>query len=181
MSFLKKIIGWTGVVGISTAIALPISAQFYPPYVLFQRYPDANYPYRNSKNNLIDTLAKDSQFKNLSAELSDAGLTETLKSGNYTIFAPTDEAFDALPDEIFDKFSQPENRLKVLQYHLVAGEVTKENVDRGKVETLAGEEIAIANKDGKVKINDANAKHPSTRASNGVIIEIDRVLLPPGF
>lgn len=127
-------------------------------------------------------MNQESNFVNLVAELEEAGLTETLKKGKFTtILAPTDAAFEALPDDVFAKFSEPENRIKVLQYHLISGEVTKEDVDKGEIKTVAGSSIAIANKNGVVTLNDANAKHPSTLASNGVIIEIDKVLLPPDF
>jgi hypothetical protein len=182
-NWTKKLSCWLGLTGISTLIALPVLAQFYPPYTLFQPLAYPGSPYRSCKSNIIDTLSKctDSQFDNLVAELKDAGLSKTVAQEKFTVLAPTDAAFNALPDEIFDKFSQPENRLKVLKYHLVSGEITKEDVDKGEVKTLEGNAIAISNEDGKIKLNDANAKHPSTVTNNGVIIEIDQVLLPPGF
>lgn len=181
----KKLAFFGGILGASTlislTISLPILAQLYPPYYLFQPYASSNYPYRNEEGDLVDTLSEASNFVNLAAELEEAGLAETLKQQSFTIFAPTDEAFEALPDDVFDKFIQPENRIKVLKYHLVAGEVSQEDVDTGAVTTLEGSEITISHDNGNVRLNEANAKHPSTRTSNGVIIEIDRVLFPPGF
>ena len=179
---IKKLIGVVGSAGIITLISLPLLAQLYPPYALFQPYANPNYPYRNEEGNVVDTLNQESNFVNLRAELEEAGLTETLKAEKFTtILAPTDAAFEALSDEIFTKFSQPDNRIKVLQYHLILGEVTKEDVDRGEIKTLEGNFIAISKNHGVVTVNDANAKHPSILASNGVIIEIDKVLLPPDF
>ena len=97
-----------------------------------------------------------------------------------TLLAFTDEAFDALPDDIYDKFT--ENRKKVLRYHLISRKVTQEDLDRGKIVTIdEGNEIKIFPPNGSVKLNNAKAKFPSMSAINGVIIEIDQVLLPPDF
>ena len=82
---------------------------------------------------------------------------------------------------MFDKFSQPENRLKVLRYHLVSGVVGEEDLAVGEIKTVAGSEISVSSENGVVMLNDAKAKHTSMTATNGVIIEIDRVLLPPDF
>ena len=186
-SRVKKLIGIMGWAGIITLISLPMLAQEYPPYTLFQPYADPNYPYRDQEGNLVDTLNEESNFVNLVAELEEAGLTETLKQRKFTtILAPTDTAFEALPDDVFAKFSEPENRIKVLQYHLISGKIPKEdldNLDKEEIEikTEAGNSVIIAYKNGVVTLNDANAKYPSIKASNGVIIEIDKVLLPPDF
>ena len=169
------------ITGISTLVGLPIVAQVYPPLSLFQPLTDRNYPYRNGNSNLVDTLEEEANFVNLAAELKEAGLTDTLSFGEYTVFAPTDVAFDNLPEDVFDKFSQPENRLKVLQYHLVSGVVSKNDLAQGKIDTVAGSKISVNSSNDVVMLNDAQAKHPSIAATNGVIIEIDRVLLPPDF
>lgn len=182
--WLKRSLYTIGVAGISTAIALPVLSQsqsYYPPMAFFQPLAYPNYPQRNENSDLAASLANNNNFKNLVAEIEAAGLTKELKQQQLTVLAPSDEAFNALSDDIFDKFSDPENRLKVLQYHLVPGEVTKEDIERGKVKTLAGETVTIAQDKGNLTLNDAQTTFPSTVATNGVIIEIDRVLLPPGF
>lgn len=180
-SLLKKTMVIVGLAGVNILISLPMLAQLYSPYALFQPHAYSHYPSRHEGGNLVDILNEESNFVNLVAELEEAGLAETLKEEKFTILAPTDAAFEALPDNVFAKFSESETRLKVLQYHLIAGEVTPEEVDRGKIKTLAGNSLSIVNQNSVVSINDANAKHPSTLASNGVIIEIDKVLLPPDF
>lgn len=179
--WLKNVAGSLGVAGIITLIGFPIVAQVYPPLYLFQPFASNNYPYRDGNSNLLKTIEQETNFANLASELKEAGLTETLSAKKYTIFAPTDDAFNALPDDVFDKFSQPENRLKVLQYHLVSGVVSEDDLAAGEIKTIGGSEISVSNENGVVMLNDAKAKHPSIAATNGVIIEIDRVLLPPDF
>ena len=168
--------------GISILIGLPVLSQSnYPPMVFFQPLAYPNYPQRNERGDLVASLANNTDLDNLLAEIEAAGLTEQLKQQQFTVLAPTDEAFNALPDEIFDKFSEPENHLKVLQYQLIPGEVTPEDLERGEITTLAGEAIAISQANNTLKLNDATAEFPSIVAKNGVVIKIDRVLLPPDF
>ncbi len=186
-NWIKKLTCLVAIAGVTTAIGFPVLAKpklFYPRYALFQPSAYSSVPYRNSEKNIAQTLIQDSKFSNLVDELKQAGLLDTLKQpGRFTIFAPTDQAFNALPKDVFKRYSQSENRIKVLKYHLVAGEVTEDKVNSGAVTTLEGEPIKIVIDDstGTVKLNDANGKYPSTVASNGVIIEVDKVLLPPDF
>ena len=180
-NWLRKSICLVSLTGISTLISLPVLSQLYPPMGLFQPTTIANYPYRSEDGNLVDSLNSNVNFENLAAEIEAAGLTETLQQKQFTLLAPNDDAFNALPDDVFDKFSQPENRIKVLQYHLIPGKVSQKDVEKGKITTVEGNDIAISNQDNKITLNDANAQHPSIVASNGIIIEIDRVLLPPRF
>jgi uncharacterized surface protein with fasciclin (FAS1) repeats len=183
-NWIKKLTCFVGIAGVTTLISFPVLAKFYPRYALFQPSAYSSVPYRNSEKDIAQTLIQDSKFANLVGELKQAGLLDTLKEGKgkYTIFAPTDKAFNALPKDVFKRYSQSENRMKVLQYHLVAGEVTKESVDSGAVTTIEGQPIKIVVEDaGTVKLNNAIGKYPSTVASNGVIIEVDEVLLPPKF
>jgi uncharacterized surface protein with fasciclin (FAS1) repeats len=173
--------GCLGLTGITLLISSPSLSQAYPPMALFQPTAYPNYPYRNEQGNLADSLQSNTNFENLVAELEVAGLTQTLQQREFTLLAPSDEAFDALPDEVFEKFSQPENRKKVLQYHLIPGQLSPENEQKGEVTTLTGDAIAISQSNNTIKFNDANPNLPPTSVSNGVIIEIDRVLLPPDF
>ena len=171
-----------GLTGMSTLTSLPILSQENYLINLFQPDTISQDKYRTVKNNLVATLEEEGNFENLVAEIEIAGLTEKLEEEQFTtLLAFRDEAFDALPDDIYDKFSQPENRKKVLQYHLIPGQVTQEDLDRGKIVTVEGNTIAVSSNNGNSKLNDANATFPSTPANNGVIIEIDQVLLPPDF
>ncbi|MBD2306283.1 fasciclin domain-containing protein [Chroococcidiopsis sp. FACHB-1243] len=178
-----KLAGLAGVAGVFALVAAPVAARFYPRYALFQPSAYSSYPYRSFKSSIADTLSKEAKFANLVDELKEAGLLDTLKqSGPFTIFAPTDDAFNALPKDIFRRYSQPENRKKVLQYHVVSGHVTPDRVDSGAIATVEGNAVKIAiAPDGTVKLNNAHGKHPSIVTQNGVIIEVDRVLLPPDF
>ncbi|NJM73787.1 MAG: fasciclin domain-containing protein [Scytonema sp. RU_4_4] len=185
-SWFQKLACVAGIAGASTLISVPVLARFYPPPALFQPSAHRSYPYRNSEKNVADTLAQNSRFANLYDELKQAGLLKDLKQpGYFTIFAPTNEAFNALPKDVFQRYSQPQNRLKVLKYHLVSREIKAKDakeLDGQSITTVEGDQIKIAvDPDGTVKLNNAIGKHPSIRAKNGVIIEVDKVLLPPGF
>lgn len=181
-NWIKKLTCFVGIAGVTTLISFPVLAKFYPRYALFQPSAYSSVPYRNSEKDIAQTLIQDSKFANLVGELKQAGLLDTLKQGNFTIFAPTDKAFNALPKDVFKRYNQSENRMKVLKYHLVAGQITKESVDSGAVTTVEGQPIKIVVDDaGIVKLNNAIGKNPSTVASNGVIVEVDKVLLPPDF
>ena len=181
-NLFRQCLAIAGTTGISLLIGLPVISQStYPPLVFFQPLAYPNYPQRNERGDLVASLADNSNLENLAAELEAAGLNERLQQEEFTILAPSDRAFNALSDRVFDKFSQPENHLKILQYHLIPGKVTQEDIDRGEITTLMGEKIAISQQDNTLKLNNATAEFPSTVANNGVIIEIDEVLLPPDF
>jgi uncharacterized surface protein with fasciclin (FAS1) repeats len=182
--WFTKLTSFAGIAGVSFLLSIPVLASYYPRYALFQPYAYSNYPYRDSKTTIADTLEKEPKYANLVEELKIAGLYEQLKQpGTFTLFAPTNNAFDALSSEIFDRLRQPENQMKVLKYHLVAGEIAAKDVDRGSIVTVEGKTVQInIDAQNTVKLNnDTNAMHPSTKASNGVIIEVDKVLLPPDF
>jgi uncharacterized surface protein with fasciclin (FAS1) repeats len=180
--WFEKLIYMISVTGISTIIGLPVLSQsYYPPLVFFQPLAYPNYPQRSEKGNLVNSLESNTNLENLLTEIEAAGLTKQLQQKQFTVLAPRDDAFNALPNEVFNKFSQPENRLKVLQYHLIPGKVTEEDLKQGKITTLTGDAIAVSSDHNTLKLNNAQATFPSTVATNGVIIEIDQVLLPPGF
>jgi uncharacterized surface protein with fasciclin (FAS1) repeats len=180
--WFKKLIYIISATGISIIIGLPVLSQsYYPPMVFFQPLAYPNYPQRSEKGNLVNSLENNTNLKNLVTEVKAAGLTKKLQQEQFTVLAPSDNAFNALPDEVFDKFSEPENRLKVLQYHLIPGKVTPDELNKGKITTLAGDAIAVKSANNTLKLNNAQATFPPTVAKNGVIIEIDQVLFPPGF
>ncbi|WP_315787976.1 fasciclin domain-containing protein [Fischerella sp. JS2] len=124
-------------------------------------------------------------FTTLSSALKTAGLADTLKGkGPYTVFAPTDEAFAALPKETLNKLLQPENRetlTKILKYHVVSGELTTDQLKRGELKTLEDRPINIQINPGtnQIAVNDASVTQPNIKASNGVIHAINEVLIPP--
>jgi uncharacterized surface protein with fasciclin (FAS1) repeats len=172
------------VVGVGFLLSIPVLASKRPRLALFQPYASANYPYRNSQTTIADTLENEPRYASLVEELKIAGLYEKLKQpGRFTLFAPSNDAFDALSSEDFARFKQPIHQMKVLKYHVVAGYIEREDVARGSIVTIEGKPIKISvDAHNIVKLNNnANAKYPFIKANNGVIIEVDRVLLPPDF
>jgi len=131
---------------------------------------------------IVAVASSNADFETLVAAVSAAGLVETLQGeGPFTVFAPTDDAFAALPAGLVDKLLLPENKdvlVKILTYHVVAGKVLAADVTAGDVPTVEGQTIAIS-VDGGVKVNDANVVATDVLASNGVIHVIDAVILPP--
>jgi len=132
---------------------------------------------------IVDTAVNNGQFKTLAAALTAAGLVDTLKGkGPFTVFAPTDAAFAALPKGTLDDLLKPENKAKltsILTYHVVPGKVmSKDLKDNMKAKTVQGGEVTI-DLDGGPKVNDAKVVTPDVSADNGVIHVIDKVILPP--
>jgi uncharacterized surface protein with fasciclin (FAS1) repeats len=131
---------------------------------------------------LVAVAAGAGDFSTLVAAVQAAGLVETLQGpGPFTIFAPTDAAFAALPAGLLDKLLLPENKellVKILTYHVVSGQVLAADVTAGDVATVEGQTITIA-VDGGVTVNGANVVTTDVLASNGVIHVIDAVILPP--
>ena len=121
-------------------------------------------------------------FSLLVAALSAAGLVETLQGeGPFTVFAPTDAAFAALPEGLLEKLLLPENiavLTAILTYHVVPGKVMSTDVTAGDVATVEGSTIAITTDMG-VMVNGATVVEVDLTASNGVIHVIDAVIVPP--
>ena len=133
--------------------------------------------------NLVDTAAAQGSFKTFGRALQAAGLTETLKSaGPFTVFAPTDAAFDKLPAGKLDNWLKPENKaelISVLKYHVTPGRVLAADVGKlSQTKTEQGETAKIRMTGDKVTINDANVTLTDIASSNGVIHPIDAVLVP---
>jgi uncharacterized surface protein with fasciclin (FAS1) repeats len=131
---------------------------------------------------IVDTAVAAGNFKTLAAALEAAGLVEALKGeGPFTVFAPTDEAFAALPEGTVEGLlKDPEALAEILKYHVVVGKVMAADAAKlTEAETLQGAPIAISVKDGKVMINDAEVVSADVEASNGVIHIINKVILPP--
>jgi transforming growth factor-beta-induced protein len=137
------------------------------------------------KKDIVDTAVADGRFTTLAAALQAAGLVETLKGeGPFTVFAPTDDAFAALPAGTVDSLLLPENKQKltdILLYHVVPGKVMAADVvNLTSAPTVLGKDIKVTVKDGKVYLNDTvQVIITDVETSNGVIHVIDAVLLPP--
>jgi len=134
-------------------------------------------------NTIVDVASTTEGFSTLVAALSAAELVETLSGeGPFTVFAPTDDAFAALPAGVLDALLLPENKatlVKILTYHVVSGMVMAADVTDGDVATIEGQSIKLATKDG-VTVNGAKVVQADVMADNGVIHVIDAVILPPG-
>ena len=132
---------------------------------------------------IVAVATEAGSFATLLAAAEAAGLVETLQSeGPFTVFAPTDEAFAALPAGLVDTLLLPENKdllAQVLTYHVVAGKVLSADVAAGEVASVQGEPITVTTDNGGVQVNGANVVAVDVEASNGVIHVIDAVILPP--
>jgi uncharacterized surface protein with fasciclin (FAS1) repeats len=132
---------------------------------------------------IVDTAVAAGSFGTLVAAVEAAGLVETLKGdGPFTVFAPTDEAFAALPDGTVESLLMPENKdqlVAILTYHVIPGKVMAADIagQSMAVETVNGAAAAIDATDG-VMIDGANVIQADVEASNGVIHVIDAVILP---
>jgi uncharacterized surface protein with fasciclin (FAS1) repeats len=132
---------------------------------------------------IVDTAVDAGSFNTLAAALTAAGLVETLKGeGPFTVFAPTDAAFAALPAGTVEDLLRPENKDKlvaVLTYHVVAGKVMSSDLTEGMTApTVQGSDITVT-LEGGPKVNGAVISAADIVASNGVIHVIDSVILPP--
>lgn len=140
-------------------------------------------PAHAADKDIVDTAVGAGTFTTLVAAVEAAGLVETLKGeGPFTVFAPTDEAFAALPAGTVDDLLKPENKEKltqILTYHVVPGKVMSTDLSNGmKAATVAGPEVTIMT-EGGVKVDAANVTSADIEATNGVIHVIDAVIMPP--
>lgn len=128
-------------------------------------------------------VAQEAEFNTLVTALQAAGLVETLQGeGPFTVFAPTDAAFAALPEGTVESLLQPENRdqlVGILTYHVVPGRVTAaEAATLDQATTVQGGVLDISTEGSAVFINGARVTTPNVEATNGIIHVIDEVLLP---
>jgi hypothetical protein len=135
-----------------------------------------------ASKNIVETAVAAGSFKTLVAAVQAAGLAETLSGGNFTVFAPTDEAFAKLPAGTLEMLLKPENKAKlaaILTYHVVPGKVMAADVVKLKnAGTVQGQRVDINAKGGKVTVDNANVVTTDIACTNGVIHVIDTVLLP---
>lgn len=132
---------------------------------------------------VADLVQQDESFSTLRQALDAADMTDILdEPGPYTVFAPTNDAFAAVPQETLDALLLPENQeqlRQVLSYHVVADNVPSDQIESGEVGTVEGSAVNIAAAEGSVMVNEAMVTQPDIIASNGVIHAIDQVLIPP--
>lgn len=131
---------------------------------------------------IVDTAVEAGSFSTLVAAVEAAGLVETLKGdGPFTVFAPTDDAFAALPDGTVEDLLKPENKDKltsILTYHVVPGKVMSGDLSNEMMAaTVEGTEVKIMT-EGGVTVQGANVVTADVEASNGVIHVIDTVIIP---
>jgi uncharacterized surface protein with fasciclin (FAS1) repeats len=133
---------------------------------------------------IVDVAAGNDDFETLVTAVQAADLAGTLSSdGPFTVFAPTDDAFAKIPaDRLQAILADTELLTAILTYHVVAGEVTSDQVvGLASAETVQGEPLTITTGDAGVRVNDASVVAVDVMASNGVIHVIDTVLLPPSI
>ncbi|MFA0557735.1 fasciclin domain-containing protein [Vibrio sp. 10N.222.55.A1] len=149
--------------------------------LLFTAFAHADH--HGMKKDIVDVAAENGSFNTLVAAVKAAGLVETLEGdGPFTVFAPTDEAFAALPEGTVDMLLKPENKDKliaVLTYHVVPGKIMASEVMKlDSAVTVQGEAVMVGIDHGNVMVNKAQVVMADVEASNGVIHVIDAVLLP---
>ena len=136
------------------------------------------------QSNIVETAAAAGQFETLLAAATAAGLAPALSdNGPFTVFAPTDEAFGALPAGTIETLLRPENREQlatILKFHVVSGRVGSDALaDGATLRTLAGPRVTFAASEQGFTIENARIVATDINASNGIVHVIDRVILPP--
>jgi len=130
---------------------------------------------------LADALGRDPQLSTFNRLVQQAGLQDSLRTdGPLTVFAPSDEAFKAVPAKTMDALARDPAQLKaVLSYHIVKANLHAADVKTGNAKTLQGADVALAKAGGFVTVEDAMVQQADIAATNGVAHVIDRVLMPP--
>ena len=180
------------VTAISAAIALPLAASAQDtsagaPGATTPAPPESALPpspHVVPNGNLVSTLQGSGHFTILLKAVDAAGLSDTLKSApNITLFAPTDEAFQALPPSQLAQLLAPKNApilQKILTYHLVNAKVDSSKIKgaKGPVATVENTKVVIDGSTNVLKVNDADIIQSDVMATNGIIQVIDKVLVP---
>ena len=198
-SWMKQLTGFAGVIGASALIGFPAWAHINSNTSVANATqtqqvagnvktaaspaPNAASPAPTAAAKDIVAIASgDAQFKTLTKALGSAGLVTTLQGkGPFTVFAPTDAAFAALPKGTVENLLKPENKAqltKILTYHVVPGSVVSTSLKSGDVKSVEGSSLKVAVSTGKVTVGGANVVKADIKASNGVIHVIDKVLMP---
>ena len=130
---------------------------------------------------IAETAARTPQLSTLSKLIAEAGLTDTLAgAGPFTVFAPSDEAFKAVPAKTMAELAANKELLRsVLTYHVVPGKVMAADVKTGNVKSVQGANLGTARAGTFVTVEDAVVTEADVAATNGVVHIIDKVLMPP--
>ena len=166
---------------LATALALLLAAPLAASASPSAATGEATTP--RATGDIVDTAVAAGQFKTLAAALEAAGLVDTLKGpGPFTVFAPTDAAFAALPAGTVEGLLKPENReqlVAILTYHVVSGSYPAARVATlDSATTVNGANVGIRASDDGVTVDKARVVKADVAASNGVIHVIDAVLMP---
>ncbi|RIJ24514.1 fasciclin domain-containing protein [Henriciella barbarensis] len=143
-----------------------------------------NHAEMSDKKNIVETASGNDNFSTLVTAVSEAGLVDALSAeGPFTVFAPTNDAFAALPDGTVETLLMDENieQLQaILQLHVVSGKIKSKDIAEGttEVETLGGETIEVVNDGHSITVGGAEVIMADVYTSNGVIHAIDSVILP---
>lgn len=172
---MKRSLSFRSVAGLAVAGALVLAA-------CSDDGPDAaDTTVAVAEADIVEIASTTEGFSTLVAALGAANLVETLQGdGPFTVFAPTDEAFAALPDGVLESLLEPENvdvLTRILTYHVVPGAVFSGDIAAGEVATVEGSSVMLGT-DGGVTVDGANVTAADIAASNGVIHVIDAVILP---
>ena len=130
---------------------------------------------------IADTAARTPQLSTLNKLITDAGLADTLRgAGPFTVFAPSDEAFKAVPAKTLAELAANKELLKsVLTYHVLPGKVAAADVKNGNLKTVQGANVAVSRAGTFVTVEDAVVTQADVMATNGVVHIVDKVLMPP--
>ncbi len=166
---------------LATAISAPAVMAGMGNYSDKQAAEQSSTVATETQQTIVDIATSAGSFNTLTTALEAADLVNTLEGeGPFSVFAPTDEAFAALPEGTLEELLKPENKdklVKILTYHVVSGAVLSTDLEEGTVSTVEGSEVEIQLGD-KVKVNEAQVVEADIQASNGVIHVIDQVIIP---
>jgi uncharacterized surface protein with fasciclin (FAS1) repeats len=191
-NWMKQLAGFAGVIGASALIGFPAWAHINSNTNVANatqtqqvagnaKTAASPAPIAQAKD-IVAIASGDGQFKTLTKALTAAGLVPTLQGkGPFTVFAPTDAAFAALPKATLDDLLKPANKAKltkILTYHVVSGAVLSTSLKSGDVPSVEKTPLKVVVAGGKVTVNGANVVKADIKASNGVIHVIDKVLIP---
>jgi uncharacterized surface protein with fasciclin (FAS1) repeats len=131
--------------------------------------------------NVVDTIAKTPSLSTLSGLITTAGLTDTLQAGGpFTVFAPSNDAFKALPAATLDDLAKhPAKLAEVLTFHVIAGKSMAADIKNSKATSLNGAHLELSKAGDFVTVESAAVTSADIVATNGVVHIVDTVLIPP--
>ncbi len=136
-----------------------------------------------STQKIVENLSSSTKLSTLAEALKEAGLVKSLSgTGPYTVFAPTNEAFDGLPNGTLEDLMKEENKqhlVEILNNHVVSGKLTAENLQDGAIlKTIGGQQLKVTRRNEETMINGAKVELADKMSVNGVIHVINKVLMP---